>query len=159
MHRHYIGYANIMTKPNTTQIPFTMKTYQSKSAGQLFRTAAIKVMLVVAMIATGGAIALAADGFSSKKPVVAEKVKEPSRVLYNKVRRVLHCPDFIGDQIEKAEIWLHVNEDGSLVVKHIRTTNSQLAHYIMKGLDGKSFVLPIDEVNKDYHFALSFQII
>ena len=158
LHRHYIGYTDNMIKPITNPNTFfTMKTSSQNKSGNIFRTAIIKMVLVVALISTGGAISLAAGGLSTTP--VAEKREENNSGFYYKVRKALHCPDFIGDKQEKAEIWLHVNEDGSLVVKHIKTDNSRLAHYIMKGLNGISFELPIDEVNKDYHFALRFQLI
>jgi hypothetical protein len=134
-----------------------MKTSFQNKSGNIFRTAIIKMVLVVALISTGGAISLAAGGLSTTPK--EEHKEEINSGFYNKVRKALHCPEFIGDKQEKAEIWLHVNEDGSLVVKHIKTDNSRLAHYIMKGLNGISFELPIDEVNKDYHFALRFQLI
>lgn len=136
-----------------------MKTSTQTKSGNIFRTTAIKLMLVVALVSTGGAISLAADGLSDPDSTEKTAAAQPATEFYTTIRKALHCPDFIGEKMEKAEIWLHVNEDGSIVVKHIRTENSRLAHYIMKGLNGKSFNLPINEVDKDYHFALRFQLI
>lgn len=130
------------------------------------KTTMMKVALVVALIATGGALTLAtggstttnSDGFTTTDGSLNNGGHESESIL-NWIKNFIHCPDFIGQQKQQVQLWLQVDADGNLKVLNIKSEDEKLTEYVLQQLNGKTLDLPINEVNRSYHFVLRFQTI
>jgi len=121
----------------------------------------IKAAFILALLASGGALTLAAGNehhvitLNPSQPD-AEEGKKPETV-YNWIEHVLDCPEFLNadDANNRVELWIHINEDGSVAIKNLLGVNPKLVSYVKKNLEGKMY--KSSESGKDFHFAIRFR--
>jgi hypothetical protein len=133
--------------------PFSMKT-------QMIRAA-----FVLALLATGSAVTLAANGNhrrseaddSKQEVAMTWRSAKPVDALHEWIRRNVKCPDFIStDGVNnRVELWLGIRPDGRITVKHAKSTNEKLVAYIHESLEGKFFSEAVAE--KEFHLAIVFK--
>jgi hypothetical protein len=152
LHRLLVGktiYQKKMTTPNT---PFTMKTTWIKTA------------LLVALMATGGAIEQAAHSSAPfNEPVtkietsdVPVDADQQEKEFYKWIRKNIGLPDFIQDQNDhhRLELAISVDENGKILVKELEGQNRELIDYVDSKL--KSLHCPIQFAGSSFHFAMRF---
>jgi hypothetical protein len=130
--------------------PFTMKTIWIKSA------------LLLALVASSGAITLASGGqkrpnaFTSESEITSEKMaSDHLNAFYRWIRKHLATPQFLqGNADNRVELVVRIDSEGRTLVDSISGANSELVNYVKTEIEQLSY--PAGEPNRTYHFAIRF---
>jgi hypothetical protein len=130
------------------------------------KTTWMKAALMMAIVASTGAITLAAgnkkDDDMARLPdkgfeFVADQEHEQS-AFYQWVKKQLKIPDFIenGHEDNRVEIHLEIAKDGKPVIHHIRSNNDHLKQYVIRKF--QSLIYPDEFSDQSYQFTIRFHI-
>ncbi len=126
------------------------------------KTTMIKTAFILAMLASGGAITLAAGNGSSfgnsdnyfNKADDAES-KKP-QTIYSWIQRNMPCPEFVeSDEENRVELWLNITDDQKIVVLKTKSDTQRLSDFVKAKLNGR--ICPNAEAGGQYHFAINFK--
>lgn len=125
----------------------------------------MKTAFIIALLASGSAITLAAGGSpksgNSETPLTHESaVKDEDKKplpFYSWVQKTLPCPEFVqtDEATNRVELWIKVSQDGTVEVEDLFSYNTELSNYVKTQLDGK--VYPSTNGNNEYHFTIHFR--
>ena len=128
------------------------------------KTTWIKTALLVALMATGGAIEQAAHSsapFNEPKTMLEttdEIGGDEARVneFYKWIRKNIGMPDFIQDQNDhhRLELAISIDEQGKILINELEGQNHDLVSYVDSKL--RSLHCPSQFAGTSYHFAMRF---
>lgn len=124
----------------------------------------IKSAFILSVLATIGAITLAASKphhFTGTEIIPDEKTNTelasaPGQEFYSWIQHHVHCPQFVKDsQSHRVEVWIRVNEDGTMQVVKTSKAEPELVAHVQHELNGAH--CPYAPAGSLYHFAIQFK--
>lgn len=124
----------------------------------------IKSAFILSVLATIGAISLAASKphhFTGTEIIPDEKTNTelasaPGQEFYSWIQHHVHCPQFVKDsQSHRVEVWIRVNEDGTMQVVKTSKAEPELIAHVQHELNGAQ--CPYAPAGSVYHFAIQFK--
>ncbi|MFN0031807.1 MAG: hypothetical protein ACKVOR_06585 [Flavobacteriales bacterium] len=139
-----------------------MKTVISKTL-PVVKMKLMKATMLVALLACGSAIALAASSFTAAKPEKYaeatfnedDSIKQTSLSSWMKTH--FTCPEYVGSKPTMVYLKLHADANGKLHIIEINSDNSRLADYVKYKLENANLTLPENERGKDLRYNIRFQ--
>ncbi len=129
------------------------------------KTTSIKTVFVIAMLATGSAIALAAGSrnFADDDRIVKNETtdisiadKNKPQKIYAWIKKKVRCPEFINSEDDNlVEVWLKHGTNGRIEILKMNAVSDRLSSYVMQELNGQ--YCPVEDIDSIYHFAIQFK--
>ncbi len=128
------------------------------------KTTAIKTAFVIAMLATGSAIALTAGNLNPDMRNNIDPIEtlhknaedEKPQTIRTWVKNHLKCPEFVqSNENNRVELWLKCDSDGNVEIIQAKSESERLIEFVNDELNGK--ICPVEESEGIYHFAIQFK--